>query len=73
METQGLEGNTLRFEFTGAGNLKSPNDGHMHRVQLTFEDSEHLLSEWTFYDNGKPQFTEKLRYSRIPGQNPALQ
>src|SRR5580704_18493198 len=39
---------TLTFEFEGATNLKSPNDGHMHHAVYTFIDNDHFRTTWTF-------------------------
>lgn len=55
---------TLTFEFEGATNLKSPNDGHMHHAVYTFLDSDHFKTTWTFQKNQKDAFTEDVTYVR---------
>lgn len=55
---------TLTFEFEGATNLKSPNDGHMHRAVYTFIDNDHFKTAWTFQKNQKDAFTEDVTYVR---------
>jgi hypothetical protein len=55
---------TLTFEFEGATNLKSPNDGHMHHAVYTFIDSDHFKTAWTFQKNQKDAFTEDVTYVR---------
>ena len=50
---------TIRFDFAGAGNLASPDDGHMHEAVMTI-DGDHLVSAWTFYEKGEP--TEVARF-----------
>jgi hypothetical protein len=54
MKTKGKsEGNQVAFKFTGASNLKSDKDMHMHDVTFTFVDKDTLKSEWTHYNDGK--------------------
>jgi len=62
--TIGRDG-TIAFEFAGAGNLKSPNAGHMHDATFRLIDAGRFASRWTFYENDKPKFTEDNEYTRI--------
>jgi hypothetical protein len=55
---------TLTFEFEGATNLKSPNDGHMHHAVYTFIDNDHFKTAWTFRKDQKDAFTEDVTYVR---------
>jgi len=55
----------LKFDFVSAGNLKTPNDGHMHNASFRFISNDQFASEWTFYKDGKAQFTEKIQYKRV--------
>jgi hypothetical protein len=55
---------TLTFEFEGATNLKSPNDGHMHHAVYTFIDNDHFQTAWTFRKDQKDAFTEEVTYVR---------
>lgn len=43
----------LTFEFQGAGNLKSPAEGHQHRLVIRFEDANHITETWTWRQNDK--------------------
>jgi hypothetical protein len=47
------DGNKLAFKFTGASNLKSDKDMHMHDATYTFVDKDTLKTEWTHYQDGK--------------------
>jgi hypothetical protein len=58
------DGKTLTFEFEGATNLKSPNDGHMHHAVYTFIDNDHFKTTWTFRKDQKDAFTEDVTYVR---------
>jgi hypothetical protein len=55
---------TLTFDFEGATNLKSPNDGHMHHAVYTFIDNDHFKTAWTFRKDKKDAFTEDVTYVR---------
>jgi hypothetical protein len=55
---------TLTFEFEGATNLKSTNDGHMHHAVYTFLDNDHFKTTWTFRKDQKDAFTEDVIYVR---------
>jgi hypothetical protein len=62
--TYAPEAKTLTFDFEGATNLKSPNDGHMHHAVYTFIDNDHFKTAWTFQKNQKDAFTEDVTYVR---------
>jgi len=62
--TYALDTKTLTFEFEGATNLKSPNDGHMHHAVYTFIDNDHFKTTWTFRKDQKDAFTEDVTYVR---------
>lgn len=47
------DGDRFEFEFTGASNLESSDDMHMHSVTYTFVDKDTLKAEWTHYVDGK--------------------
>lgn len=57
--------NQIRFDFVSAGNLSSAADGHMHSVQVTFLGPDAFNSDWTFYKDGKPAFTEPIQFHRV--------
>ena len=62
--TYSPETKTITFDFVSATNLKSPNDGHMHRTVYTFVDNDHLKMAWTFRKDQKDVFTEDFMYVR---------
>jgi hypothetical protein len=55
----------IDFQFLDATNLASPNAGHMNNAKIRIVDNSHLVSEWQFYDNGKPKFSETAQYTRV--------
>ena len=67
MQEQRFDSNTgeIEFAFLDATNLANPGAGHMHNAKIRLIDHNHLVSEWQFYQDGKPKFTETAQYSRI--------
>jgi hypothetical protein len=51
------------FAFTGATNLASSDDMHMHQMTLKIDDSDHFSEAWTMHANGKEQ-TETFHFTR---------
>ena len=55
----------LDFEFVGAGNLASPNTGHMHTASYHFADGDHFSTKWNYVEGGKPKFSENVEFTRV--------
>jgi hypothetical protein len=55
--------NEFIFTFTGATNLASPTDQHMHGMVITLENADHFTEAWTIRVNGK-NTTEEFHYTR---------
>jgi hypothetical protein len=53
MRAQSSVNGDLKFQYVDAANLKSPNDGHMQRLVIKFQDADHVTQEWTWKENGK--------------------
>jgi hypothetical protein len=49
----GTDANTIVFKFTGATNLKSSDDHHMHQATLTLDGRDHFKAEWVSCKEGK--------------------
>ena len=65
METPGVThaSNEFAFAFTGATNLASADDMHMHQMTLKIDDSDHFSETWTMHASGKEQ-TETFHFIR---------
>jgi len=64
MKAEKSDGNTIAFKFTGASNMKSDKDMHMHGVTYTFVDRDTLKAEWTHYMDGKEAGTVVFELKR---------
>ena len=56
---------TIKFDFVGVTNLKSPDAGYMHHALYTFLDNDHFKTNWTFRKDQKDSFTEDVTYVRV--------
>jgi hypothetical protein len=65
METPAVthDSNEFAFAFTGATNLASAEDMHMHQMTLKIEDSDHFSETWTMHAIGKEQ-NETFHFTR---------
>jgi hypothetical protein len=57
--------NQIRFDFVSAGSMASADDGHMHSVKVNFISPDAFNSDWTFYKDGKPAFTQPVQFRRV--------
>ncbi|HMV50007.1 MAG TPA: hypothetical protein PLD20_16605 [Blastocatellia bacterium] len=58
------DGRKVTFTFLDGGNLSSRDKGHMDKVVLNFVDDDHFTSQWTWYQQGKEQWLEEIKYER---------
>lgn len=54
----------LTFEMTKPIGVSSMKETHMHAVVLTLPDKDHLVQEWTSYENGKKSETAVFKFTR---------
>jgi predicted enzyme related to lactoylglutathione lyase len=67
------DGNTITFTFKDATNLVSRDRGHMDKVVIEFDLPDRFTSHWTWYQDGKENWMEKIEHTRIketPNQDP---
>ncbi len=55
----------VQFKFVDATSLPDANIGHMDSGLIRFDDPDHITTIWTFYENGRPGFTENLHFTRM--------
>jgi len=59
------DGSTLTFTFLDGTNLPSRDKGHMDKCVIKFLDNDHFTSQWTWYQNGKESWMEKIKLERL--------
>jgi hypothetical protein len=65
MRAETITADAIRFHFTGATNLSSPDAGHMYKAHYQFHGPDEFTTEWTFRQKGEDKFTEVLRFRRV--------
>jgi hypothetical protein len=45
--------NVIQFSLLDVTNLTKATDGHMKKLAITFTDDNHIVTKWTFVENGK--------------------
>ena len=60
------EGRRITFTFVDGGNLDSRDRGHMDKAVFLFEDADHVMAHWTWYQDGKERWMEEIRLVRKP-------
>ena len=55
----------LVFAFSGATNLKSDKDMHMHDLSIRFVDPDHIVGEWVSFQDGRKAGTTTFSVARV--------
>jgi len=65
MRAQRFATDEVTFDFVDVTGLDSPSTGHMHRVKFEFQDDDHLVSSWTWNEDGADAFTAVVETRRL--------
>ncbi|MBI3450925.1 MAG: hypothetical protein HY049_18670 [Acidobacteria bacterium] len=57
-------GSSAVFTFIDGTGMASRDAGHMDRAAFSFQDRDHFTSKWSWYQDGKEQWMEEIRYER---------
>ena len=60
------DGREVVFTFRDATNLTSRDQGHMDKAVFRFIKDDQYTSQWTWYQDGKESWMEKIVNSRLP-------
>ena len=55
----------VMFEVVDVGGMHNPNDGHMAKLSLVFEDADLFTQSWTWRENGVDLTPETFIYRRV--------
>jgi hypothetical protein len=56
---------TLVFTYLDGTNLPSRDKGHMDKVVMQFVDEDHATAHWTWYQDGRERWMEKIDLERL--------
>ena len=58
-------GDTLDFIFARGNGINPKKDPHMHALSISFVDKDHIVENWTLFEDGKEKGVTKLNLSRV--------
>lgn len=56
---------SLTFDLAKDSEIKVATEKHMHAVTLTIEDGDHLIHDWTLFEDGKEKDHHPFRFERV--------
>jgi hypothetical protein len=56
---------TLDFVFAKGSGINPKKDAHMHALTISFVDKDHIVENWTYFENGKEKGVTRLNLSRV--------
>jgi hypothetical protein len=56
---------TLNFVFAGGSGINPKKDAHMHALTISFVDKDHIVQNWTYFEDGKEKGVTRLNLSRV--------
>ena len=56
---------TIEFIFARGNGIDPKKDPHMHALTISFVDKDHIVENWTLFENGNPKGVRKLNLSRV--------
>ena len=59
------EGRLVELTFLDGANLPSRETGHMDRVVYRIPDRDHMISQWTWYQDGRERWLEEITLERV--------
>ena len=55
----------LDFMFAGGTGIDPKKDTHMHALTISFVDKDHIVQNWTLFEDGKEKEVTRLNLSRV--------
>ncbi len=65
MKLQNAGADKLDFVFARGNGINEKKDPHMHALTISFVDKDHIVENWTLFENGKEKEVTKLNLSRV--------
>ncbi len=56
---------TLAFVYAKGSGIDPKKDAHMHALTISFLDKDHIVENWTYFEDGKEKGVTKLNLSRV--------
>ncbi len=65
MKLQNGSADALAFVFVKGSGIDPNKDTHMHALTISFADKDHVVENWTYFEDGKEKEVTKLNLSRV--------
>ena len=56
---------TFEFVFARGNGINPKKDAHMHALSISFVDKDHIVQNWTLFEEGKQKEVTKLNLTRV--------
>ena len=64
MQSKGLDGNVLAFQFAGGANIEAAKTSHMHAARIEFVSADEIRATWDNWQNGKADHSATFKVVR---------
>ena len=65
MTLKKADDNKIALVFVSGGNIDLAKSPHMHELLISFVDKDHLIQEWTMFEDGKAKETATFKLTRM--------
>jgi len=65
MKLQKAGADSLDFGLVTRSGIDPSKDAHMHALTISFADKDHIVENWTYFEDGKEKGVTKLNLSRV--------
>jgi len=65
MKLQKASVDALDFTFAKGNGINPKKDPHMHALTISFVDKDHIVQNWTLFEDGREKGVTKLNLSRV--------
>ncbi len=60
------DNNKFFFDLAAGSDINVTSEGHMHALSISFVDANHIVQNWTMYQEGKEEGTTVIDLKRAP-------
>jgi hypothetical protein len=65
MKVRKAGADALDFVFAKGSGINPKKDAHMHALTISFVDKDHIVQNWTYFEDGKEKGVTRLNLSRV--------
>jgi hypothetical protein len=65
MTLKKADARTLDLVFAKDNDINPAKEAHMHALSITFEDNDHIVQKWTYFEKGKAKEVVTFKLTRV--------